>query len=119
MSTQEVIDTAVREYVSAMDEVTNKGDTTMTKTIKTELTRDEVKTLLEVYNSIDTLVDDTMEMMDVRLSQLSDARDKAYELKRMFDFRPTVDDQGNPNHWKPCVLPDDPTAWYYDHGENV
>ena len=86
----------------------------MTKTIKTELTRDEVAILLEVYTTIDALVDDTMEMMDVRLSQLSDARDKAHALKQMFDFRPVIGDDGNPNHWKPCVLPDDPNAWYYE-----
>ena len=87
------------------------------KTIKTELTRDEVAILLDVYNTIDALVDDTMEMMDVRLSQLSDARDKAFALKNMFDFRPHIGDDGNPNHWKPCVLPDDPNAWYYEKGE--
>ena len=87
------------------------------KTIKTELTRDEVAILLEVYNTIDALVDDTMEMMDVRLSQLSDARDKAFALKNMFDFRAPIGDDGNPNHWKPYVLPDDPTAWYYEKGE--
>lgn len=86
----------------------------MTKTIKTELTRDEVAILLEVYNTIDALVDDTTEMLDVRLSQLSDARDKAYALKQMFDFRAPVGDDGNPNHWKPYVLPDDPNAWYYN-----
>tara|TARA_R110001606_G_scaffold381572_1_gene542863 strand:- start:1101 stop:1376 length:276 start_codon:yes stop_codon:yes gene_type:complete len=85
----------------------------MPKTIKTELTRDEVAILLEVYNAIDSLVDDTMEMMDVRLSQLSDARDKAYMLKHMFDFRAPIGDDGNPNHWKAYVLPDDPTAWYH------
>ncbi len=89
----------------------------MTKTIKTELTRDEVAILLEVYNTIDALVDDTMEMLDVRLSQLSDARDKAYALKQMFDFRAPIGDDGNPNHWKPYVLPDDPNAWYYEKGE--
>jgi hypothetical protein len=89
----------------------------MTKPIKTELTRDEVRILLEVYNCMDSMVDDTMEMMDVRLSQLSDLRDKAFTLKHMFDFRPTVDDDGNPNHWKPYVLPDDPDAWYYEKGE--
>jgi len=89
----------------------------MTKTIKTELTRDEVAILLEVYNTIDALVDDTMEMMDVRLSQLSDARDKAFALKNMFDFRAVIGDDGNPNHWKPYVLPDDPNAWYYEKGE--
>jgi hypothetical protein len=91
----------------------------MTKTIKTELTRDEVAILLEVYNTIDALVDDTTEMLDVRLSQLSDARDKAYALKQMFDFRAPVGDDGNPNHWKPCVLPDDPNAWYYEKEETA
>lgn len=85
----------------------------MTKPIKTELTRDEVAILLEVYNTIDAMVDDTMEMMDVRLSQLSDVRDKAYALKNMFNFRAPVGDDGNPNHWKAYVLPDDPTAWYH------
>ena len=84
------------------------------KTIKTELTRDEVAILLEVYNTIDALVEDTTEMLDVRLSQLSDARDKAYALRQMFDFRAPVGDDGNPNHWKPKVLPDDPNAWFYE-----
>ena len=88
------------------------------KTIKTELTRDEVLKLLEVYTCMDSMVDDTMEMMDVRLSQLSDLRDKAFTLKHMFDFRPTVGDDGNPNHWAPCVLPDDTDAWYYEKGES-
>ena len=79
--------------------------------------RSDLLMLLEVYNTIDALVEDTLEMMDVRLSQLSDLRDKSYALKQMFDFRPTVDEGGNPNHWKPYVLPDDPTAWYYDSSE--
>ena len=89
----------------------------MTKPIKTELTRDEVLMLLEVYNCMDSMVDDTMEMMDVRLSQLSDLRDKSYALKNMFDFRPPAREDGNPNHYKPYVLPNDPTAWYYENGE--
>jgi len=86
----------------------------MTKTVKTELTRDEVMILLEVYNTIDALVDDTMEMMDVRLSQLSDLRDKSYVLRNMFDFRNPMNDRGHPAHWMPSVLPDDPTAWFHD-----
>ena len=77
----------------------------------------EVKILLDVYNTIDDMVDDTMECMDVRLSQLSDVRDKAFALKHMFDFRAPIGDDGNPNHWKPCVLPDADNAWYYDEGE--
>ena len=81
------------------------------------LTRDDLLMLLEVYNTIDSLVDDTLEMMDVRLSQLSDARDKAFALKQRFNFRAPIGEDGNPNHWTPCVLPDDPNAWYYEKGE--
>ena len=91
----------------------------MTKTIKTELTRDEVAILLDVYNTIDAMVDDTMELMDVRMSLLNDVREKSYALKHMFDFRPLVDSNGNPNHWRPCVLPDNPNAWFYEKEETA
>ena len=86
----------------------------MTKTIKTELTRDEVAILLDVYNTIDAMVDDTMELMDVRMSLLNDVREKSYALKRMFDFRPLDDSNANTNHWRPYVLPDNPNAWFYE-----
>ena len=76
--------------------------------------RNDLLMLLEVYNTIDALVDDSLEIMDVRLSQLSDVRDKSFALKNRFDFRPQVNEDGNPNHYKPCVLPDDPIAWYYN-----
>jgi len=52
-------------------------------------------------------------MMDVRLSQLSDVRDKCYSLQHMFDFRPATGEDGKPKHYVPKVLPDDPNAWYY------
>jgi hypothetical protein len=89
----------------------------MTKKLKTKLTRTEVEKLLEVFNTIDSMVDDTMEMMDVRLSQLSDVRDKAYSLQHMFDFRPQVGEDGDPKHWLPKVMPDADNAWYYEQGE--
>ena len=89
----------------------------MAKEIKTELTRSEVEKLLEVFNTIDSMVDDTMEMMDVRLSQLSDVRDKVYSLQHMFDFRPQVGEDGDPKHWLPKVMPDADNAWYYEKGE--
>jgi hypothetical protein len=69
----------------------------MTKPIKTELTRDEVVKLLEIYNCMDALVDDSMEMMDVRLSQLSDLRDKAHTLRFMFNFRHPMNENGDPS----------------------
>jgi len=48
MSTQEVIDTAVREYVSAMDEVTNKGDSVMANL---ELSANELLMLKEMIEN--------------------------------------------------------------------
>lgn len=90
----------------------------MTKTIKTELTRDEVLKLLEIYNTVNAMVEDTVEMMDVRLSQLSDLQDKAYTLRDMFNFRNPMNDCGHPAHWKASVLPDDPTAWFHDSEVN-
>ena len=89
----------------------------MNRELKTELTRDEVAILLEVYNTIDSMVDDTMEYMDVRLSQLSDVRDKSYALRNMFNFRSAIGENGKPSPWEPKVLPDDDNAWYYDEGE--
>lgn len=85
----------------------------MTKTLKTELTRDEVTVLLEVYNSIDSILEEATEMMDIRLSHLSDLRDKSWALRHMFNFRARADENGNPEHWKANVLPDDPNAWYH------
>ena len=85
----------------------------MTKALKTELTRDEVTILLEVYNSIDSILEEATEMMDIRLSQLSDLRDKSWALRNMFNFRARTDENGNPEHWKANVLPDDPNAWYH------
>jgi len=86
----------------------------MTKELKTELTRDELKELLDIYNTIDAMIAETMEMMDVSLSSLSELRSKAGALRYMFSFRPRTDKNGNPTHWEPCVLPDDPNAWYYN-----
>ena len=86
----------------------------MTKTVKLELTREEVVKLLELYNCLDSFVDDTKECLDVRLSQLSDLEDKSYDLRNMFDFRNPTNDCGHPAHWKPSVMPDDPSAWYHD-----
>lgn len=89
----------------------------MAKKLKTELTRDEVLKLLELYNSIDAMIEDTIDSMDVRLSHLSDLRDKAQSLSGMFDFRPVVGDDGHPRHWLYKVLPDAPDAWFYEELE--
>ena len=90
----------------------------MDKEIKTELTRDEVIKLLELYNSLNSFIENTTECLDVQLSQLNDLQIKSYGLRHMFDFRNPMNDCGHPAHWKPSVLPDDPTAWYHNSEVN-
>lgn len=80
--------------------------------LKTELTRDEVQEILEVYRSIDAICTDFREMFDTDISKLRKLEDMSITLKNMFDFRPPKDSEGDPNHWRPYVLPDDDRAWY-------
>jgi len=85
----------------------------MNREVKTHLTRDEVVKLLEIYNTIDAAVDDSLEMLDIRLSQLSELRDKSQSLRVMFNFRYPMNEEGNPQHWRESVMPDDPNAFYW------
>jgi len=85
----------------------------MTHKVKTKLTRKEVQQLLKLYNKIDDIVDHARDMFDVRLSSLNELDDAARDLKNMFNFRPPIGRDGDPNHWKDSVLPDDPDAWYF------
>ena len=80
--------------------------------LKTELTRNEVEDLLEVYRSMDSIVTDFREIFDTSINKISKLEDMSITLKNMFDFRPPTDSEGDPNHWRPYVLPDDDRAWY-------
>ena len=87
----------------------------MTK-LKTKLTRDEVQKLCDLYNAMDSILDDAGETFDVSLSDLHSLRDEAWKLRGMFEFKPQRDEDrpDMPMHWKPSVLPDDDRAWYYN-----
>ncbi len=89
----------------------------MDKKLKTELTRDEIKQLLELYNKLDSSVDNIIECLDVDISTLRDLRQAAYDLCELFNFRAKVNDEGNPSNWLPKVLPDEPNAWFYEPKE--
>ena len=89
----------------------------MNKKLKTKLTRDEVKQLLNLYNKLDSSLDNIVECLDVDLSTLRDLRQAAYDLRELFNFRAKVNEDGNPNHWGSSVLPDEPDAWYYEPKE--
>ena len=80
--------------------------------LKTELTRDEVQEILEAYRVMDAICTDFREMFDTDLSKVRRLEDVSTKLKDMFDFRPPTDSEGDPNHWRPYVLPDDDRAWY-------
>ena len=81
--------------------------------LKTELTREEVQELLEVYRSMDAICTDFREMFDTSITKVSKLEDMSITLKNMFDFRPPTDSEGDPNHWRPYVLPDDDKAWFH------
>ena len=83
------------------------------KTVKTELTREEVVELLGLYHIIDEIVSDFGEMFDTDLGKVRKLQDMSYTLKNLFDFRPMTDSEGSPNHWRPYVMPDDDRAWYH------
>jgi len=86
----------------------------MTK-LKTKLTRAEVQKLCDLYNAMDSILNDAGETFDMSLSDLHCMRDKAWELRGMFDFRSQKDENPDrPAHWLPQVLPDDDRAWYYN-----
>jgi len=87
----------------------------MTK-LKTKLTRNEVQKLCDLYNAMDSILDDAGETFDVSLSDLHSLRDEAWKLRGMFDFRSQKHDEDpdRPAHWMPQVLPDDDRAWYYN-----
>ena len=82
------------------------------KEVKLNLSRNEVEELLEVYRSIDAICTDFREMFDTDISKIRKLEEMSYTLKNMFDFRPPTDSEGDPNHWRPYVLPDDERAWY-------
>jgi len=88
------------------------------KTVKTELTREEVVELLGLYHIIDEIVSDFGEMFDTDLGKVRRLQDMSYTLKNMFDFRPITDSEGSPNHWRPYVMPDDDRAWFHTPKED-
>ena len=94
-----------------------KGTTTMDdkRKLKTEMSREEMTKLLDIFNSFDSAVDSILECLDVDLSTLRDLRSKAHDMQHLLNFRSPVDeDSGHPNHWRPKVLNDAPNAWFYE-----
>ena len=90
-----------------------EGAKTMAKKeVKLNLTRNELEEILEVYRSIDAICTDFREMFDTDISKIRKLEEMSITLKNMFDFRPPTDSEGDPNHWRPYVLPDDDRAWY-------
>ena len=82
-------------------------------TLKTGLTRDEIVELLNLYQIMDDILQDASEIFDIDLSKLRRLRDGSHVLKQMFNFRPRIGEDGNPNHWQNYVMPDDDRAWYH------
>tara|TARA_A100001515_G_scaffold66211_1_gene52465 strand:- start:709 stop:990 length:282 start_codon:yes stop_codon:yes gene_type:complete len=86
--------------------------------VKTELTREEVVELLGLYHVIDGVVSDFQEMFDTDLGKIRKLQEMSYTLKNLFDFRPRTNQIGEPDHWRPYVMPDDDRAWYHTPEED-
>ena len=86
------------------------------KTENVMISRGDMEDVLALYNKIDSMVDEVSETFDIDISTLRDLRKLSYKVKARFEFRPQKDDNydDRPCHWKPCVLPDDDRAWYYN-----
>ena len=81
-------------------------------TLKTELTREEVVELLNVYTIMDEIVSDFGEMFDTDLGKVRKLQEMSWTLKNLFDFRPRTNEDGYPEHYRSYVMPDDDRAWY-------
>ena len=86
----------------------------MPKQLKTEITREEITLILELYNTVDNAIDHILECLDIDISTLRDLRQQSCEVKDMFDFRPRKDDHGGAKFYANMVLLDDPDAWFFE-----
>jgi len=80
------------------------------------LQEDKALEMLELYNALDSMLDEAAETFDIDLSTLRDLRDQTWRMKETFSFKPQKHEEyeDRPCHWKPCVLPNDDRAWYYN-----
>ena len=98
-----------------------KGINLMTKSKTTPITPTDTVTIsvadltnvLELYNTIDSHVDNIIECLDVDLSALRDMRRLCHKVSTTFNFRPQMDVDGGAEYWSPKVLPSDDKAWFY------
>ena len=80
------------------------------------LQEDKAQEMLELYIALDSMLDEASETFDIDLSTLRDLRHQTWRLKETFSFKPQKHEEyeDRPCHWKPCVLPNDDRAWYYN-----
>jgi predicted DNA-binding protein YlxM (UPF0122 family) len=80
------------------------------------LQEDKALEMLELYNALDSMLDEAAETFDIDLSTLRDLRDQTWRMKETFSFKPQKHEEyeDRPCHWKAYVLPNDDRAWYYN-----
>lgn len=84
------------------------------KNIHTTLTRTEEQELCDLYNALNTMLDEAGVWLDVwrATSDLASMKATSYELKSLLDLRFQKEPDGSGSFpWFPCVLPDDDRAW--------
>jgi len=97
--------------------MTKSKTTPITPTDTVTISVADLTNVLELYNTIDSHVDNIIECLDVDLSALRDMRRLCHKVSTTFNFRPQMDVDGDAEYWSPKVLPSDDKAWFYKGGK--
>ena len=82
-----------------------------------KLNKDQLNRLLAIRNLAIEIIDELRETGDIGVGRLSDLERKLKYYRIAMDdilnFKPQMDEQGDPNRWLPYVLGTSPNAWHY------
>jgi hypothetical protein len=72
----------------------------------------DLRAILDLFNTVDSVLDDVMETCDLNLSDIRRIRETLYPVSSKLNFRPQVDEGGTCRPWLPKVLATDDNAWF-------
>jgi len=77
------------------------------------LINSDMRAILDLFNTVDSVLDDIMETCDLNLSDIRRMREVLYPVAHKLNFRPQEVD-GEIKPWLPKVLATDDNAWFND-----
>lgn len=82
-----------------------------------KLNKDQLNRLLAIRNLAIEIIDELRETGDIGVGRLTDLERKLkysrIAMDDILNFKPQMDEQGDPNRWLPYVLGTSPNAWHY------